>query len=209
MPPVRMFYRGTRFVKKYFRQYLRTLFFSWDKGQVLLTDGTKAISWGTKNGKNVVPHVIQKGSWTTENMPGILVGDISGGIIERTFTKNLLKDESNENGGQYRYHGADMMFTLSFACRGWTVVEADNLADTALVWLSHHDTKDFFQQQAIKTISPPTINGSSEVYEPGVDHPMYEVNMSMDFESQWNVKTSLERRLLDIVVENLEVVAEL
>ena len=196
MSTVMMTYKGTRFIKHYTIKYLKSLFYAWNKGAIDFTDGNKKIEWGGD-----VPHVIHEGSWTSRELPSVLIGDITGGVVERTFSKNRLKDESNSDSGTYRYIGADMDFDLALKCRGRTVTEKDDLVDTILIWMSHPDAKEFFEQHDIKLPEPPRLVGSSEVFEPGIDHPLYEAVLSVSMSGGWVEKSELEDRLLDIITD--------
>jgi len=191
---ITMQYRAMQFVKDYFVKFLNMVFLANEKGSLQFTDGTVEIKFSR------TPQAVRTFSWTSEILPAILVGVSGGKFVERTFAKNLLDNEAVADDGQYYYHGGDIDLTVDFAIRARTVPECDNITDITCIFLSRGETKDFFLRHDIKLPEPPSISGESAL-EHLIDHPIYEVRLSMPVHCGWVEKTPLEERLIEIYTD--------
>jgi hypothetical protein len=191
------YYRGVEFIKNYFQHYLTGIFMAAQKGSLTLTNGFKEIKFSR------TPEVVKRMKLDYRRLPAVLVGPARGDYIYRSIAKDLvyIPEETEPDENQYRFYGGDIRLTLDFDIRSTTAEERDNMVDTVCIYLAHPDAKDFFQRHAIVLEKPPSISGERELYEPGIDMPIYSTVVSIYPISVWQIKQTLEDRLEDLFVD--------
>jgi hypothetical protein len=192
---IEMRYRGIQFLKDYTVKYLNACFMAHAKGVLLFTDGTRAMEFSK------MPIAVRAYSWVSQDLPAVLVGSASGAFEERGFSENLILNEGEDPTGVNEYLGGDIQLDLELIVRARTGVERDNLADMTCILLSKRTAKAYFLLQDIKIPKPPTIGGETEVNEPAIDFPVYDVRLSLQLESGWIEWSELDERLIDIVTD--------
>lgn len=194
---ITVFYRGVDFIKNYVVRYLNSAFLANAKGALIFTDGVTNMEFSK------TPMVIKSNSWTSRELPAVLVGTASGGFGYRTFSKDRLLDESFDDTGTARIVGGDIDLNIDLSIRATTIPERDRLVDTVCYLMSHPDAKDYFAQHGISLPSAPTIGGEYALGSPDStdDFPIYATSVGLTLHSGWQSKETLETRLLDIIVD--------
>ncbi len=191
------YYRGVEFVKNYFQHYLTGIFIAAQKGALLLTNGFKEIKFSR------TPEVVKRMKLDYRKLPAVLIGTARGEYIYRSISKDLLRtpdyDEPDED--QYKFYGGDIRLTLDLDVRSTTQEERDNMVDIVCLYLVHPDAKDYFLRHDILLEKPPSINGERELYEPGIDMPIYSTTLSVFTISVWRVQKDLEQRLEELFAD--------
>lgn len=189
-----VYFRGYQFIQDFTVKYFRSLFTAWERGQLDLFDGTKELSL------SATPDVIKRASWDFRRLPSILIGEASGGYKTISFTKDLI-DEPNATASRQKISiGGDIELTLNLAVRATTKEECSALGDIVGIFLSNPTAKDFFMKQYLKLPEPASIAGIRDVHEPGIDHPIYEMPLTILIVGTWREEEDLADRLLDIIV---------
>ena len=191
------YYRGVEFVKSYFQHYFTGIFVAAQKGTLLLTNGYKEIKFSR------TPEVVKRMKLDYRRLPAVLIGPTRGEYIYRSISKDLLRipDVSEPDEDQYRFYGGDIRLTLDFDIRATEAEERDNIVDIVCVYLAHPDAKDFFLRHGVVLEKPPSIGGERELYEPGIDMPIYSTAVSIGTISVWRIKQALEDRLEELFVD--------
>lgn len=194
------YYRGVAFIKDYFVRYYTGVFKAAQKGTLALTNGFKEISFSRE------PTVVKRVSNDMRPpLPYVLVGPVRAEYIYRSVAKDFLKDPAVGDAEQYRTYGGDIRLTMELGVWASEQEERDNLVDIVCLFLSHPDAKDFFLRHNIVIEKPPSMSGEKEVYEPGIDHPVYVATVSAPLIGCWQIRSGIgyrfEELFLDIEAE--------
>jgi hypothetical protein len=194
------YYRGVAFIKDYFVRYFTGVFKAQQKGTLILTNGFAEIVFSKE------PTVVKR---VTNDMrpalPFVLVGPVRAEYIYRSVAKDFLYQPDSSEASQYRIYGGDIRLTMDLDVRASQQEERDNIVDIVCLFLAHPDAKDFFLKHNIVIEKPPSVSGEKEIYEPGIDHPIYAANVSVPLIGCWQIMTAIgyrfEELFLDIEVE--------
>jgi len=193
------YFRGIRFIKGYLIKYLQAVFYAAEKGQLILTDGTKKIEFSRS------VWVGSGLSWEEQNLPAVLIGGGRAEFPPLSISKSLtdITDDEIVVDDSWRHYGGHIIVNLDLSIRAKTIVERDNLSDITCLYLSHPDAKDFFGQQNIVIHSHPTVGGDANEPLPKIDlPPVYISNLSFGLTGQWDYREEItEARLETIVVD--------
>lgn len=194
-----MRYRGIEFVRYYLGKFIKTAFYAYNKGDLIFYDGTNKISFSR------MPDVVLIDNWEQEKLPSVLVSEPTGEFEYRSFTKDLVRDQTNEDLEEgetgYRFWGGDINLSTDLVVRATSPVERDRMMDTVALLIAHPNAKDYLEQHDIKLSAPPSIGGYTKVPSPDVDPPVYEGRVTVRTQSGWQDKEELEPTLLDIIVD--------
>lgn len=195
MPPVTVSYRGIAACKVFMVRYLTAAFKAYEKEAVLFTDGTLKIEFSK------TPAVTSIYSWVERDLPAVLIGAVTATYEERTFSKNLMLDTSNDPASDRVYYGGDLNIDMPIHVRATTLLELDNLADTVSILLAGKEAKDYFSFQDIKIVSPPKVSAPHSVAEPDTDYNIYDIEISITLRATWLKWEEVGDRLSDIIVD--------
>lgn len=196
-----MNFRGIEFIKDFTVKYLTKIFMAAQKGSIVLTNGFQEIKFSESQNMLHAPKVIRKASWDVRSLPAILVGPISGNAIYYSVDKDHLHTARPGEVHDVRYVGGGLDYNLTLTVRAASNVECGNLADIVTIYLSHPDTKDYFQNQGIDLPKAPTISGESQLLEPNVDYPIFSMDISWNLLSYWQDDYPLGDTLIGIIAE--------
>ena len=195
MMALTMTYRSNRFAKMIVVKYLKSIFLAHAKGQLILTDGSKNITFSE------TPHVGRSMEWEPQNLPAVLIDKATTSMAYIGFSKDKIYDARNGDADQFRYVGGDISISLDILIRARTIIDRENLSDIVAIWLAHPDAKDYFIQQNIVIEKLPTVSGESSMPAPsGLDFPIYIANMNLGLRCQWVEEEPLtDPRLIDVI----------
>jgi hypothetical protein len=196
MPPVvTLNYVGLYRTKYFVARYLTSVLKANEKGLLLFTDGTNKIEFSR------TPVVSSVQSWVSRDIPAVLIGPTSATYLDRTFAKNLLKDDAALDDTKTKvYYGGDLDIEMTLFARAVSLVETDNLTDVVSIFFSKKEAKDYFLMQDIKIPKPPRVGPTRELLEPALDYPLYETPIELTFRATWVEWTEIGDRLIDIIV---------
>jgi hypothetical protein len=206
---LRMWYRGTHFVKDYIAQYLNYIFYANEKGSIVFTDGRKAIKFSSR------PTAMKRASWDFRVLPAVLIGNASGNLQYITFAKDILKTRKvvNDDGvhtDTYTQVGGDFDLSVNVTIRATTVEERDHLTDIVAIYLAHPDAKTYFENHYLTLPEGPRFVGDRDVKEPNIDHPIFETSLSLRVLSRWQEENETQNdRLLDVISDVTEYVGDI
>jgi hypothetical protein len=190
------YYRGVAFIKDYFVLYFNSVFKAAQKGSIVFTNGFKEIVFSKE------PAVVKR---VTNDLrpalPFVLVGPVRAEYIYRSVAKDFLKDAEPAALEQYRIYGGDIRLTMELDVRASQQEERDNLVDIVCLFLANPDAKDFFLRNNIVVEKPPSVSGEKEIYEPGIDHPIYAASVSVSLIGCWQIKTSMSYRFEELFLD--------
>jgi len=204
--PLQMYYRGSRFIKNYLITYLKATFYAAEKGQLLLTDGTKRIEFTDLTNKST--YGVWVGgtlSWNEQYVPAVLISESRVTFTPLSFSKEFIGDVDDEvaAGDQWRHYGGDITVALNIAVRARTIIEKDNLVDTVCLYLVHPDAKEFFGQHNVVIPRHPSVSGESTVSAPGIDFPLYTSSISFELMGQWDYREEVAGPRLNAIVADI------
>ena len=201
---VTTWYRGIRFVKDYIVKYLNYIFLANSKGALLFTDGTKKIEFSR------VPEALKRASWEVRKLPCVLIGKATGGLKYITFSKDLLKTDTDTTTASgsgmvnlYSTVGGDFDLNINLSVRATTIEERDNLVDVVGIYLSHPNTKDYFMNHYLVLPEAPRLVGEADIMEPGIDYPIYATDLNLRVMSRWQEYTAEELYTLGNVIADI------
>lgn len=203
---LKTYYRGSRFIKGYLIKYLKAVFYAADKGEILLTDGTKRIEFtGIDNKPTYGVWVGGALSWTEQYIPSVLISESRVTFSALSFAKDFTGaiDDEIEEDDQYRHSGGDIEVSLNLSVRARTIVEKDNLVDTVCLYLAHPDAKDFFGNHNIVIPRPPNASGETVINSPNIDFPLYSASISFDLIGQWDYREQVSSARLRSIVADI------
>ena len=190
-----VYFRGYTFVGDYTVKYFRSLFTAWERGQLDFFDGTKELSL------SATPDVVKRASWDFRRLPSILIGEASGSYKTISFTKDVINVPGPTETLQKISIGGDIELTLNIFVRATTKEECSALADIVGIFLSNPTSKDFFMKQYLKLPEPARIGPIRDIPEPGIDHPIYEMPLTILIVGTWREEEELAERLIDVIVD--------
>jgi hypothetical protein len=201
--PITTWYRGIRFAKDFITRYLNLIFKANEKGNLLLTDGTKEIKFSS------TPLAIKRASWDARVLPAVLIGKASGNLQYVSFTKDHLKttnvlDDDGEHVAEYLSVGGDFDISISLSVRATTIEERDNLLDITCIYLAHPDAKDYFLGHYLILPEAPRLTGESDIKETAIDHPIFASDFTLRVKSRWQEYTENTYYRLANVIADLE-----
>lgn len=188
-----VYFRGYTFIGDYVVKYFRSLFTAWERGQLDFFDGTKELSI------SATPDVIKRASWDFRRLPAILIGEASGSYKTVSITKDFIDEPTPTATIQKRSIGGDIELTLNLFVRATTKEECSALADIVGIFLSNPTAKDYFMKQYLKLPEPARIGPIRDVPEPAIDHPIYEMPLTILIVGTWREEEDLADRLTDII----------
>lgn len=187
------YYRGIRFIKDFFVQYLNSIFYAHEKNQLEFFDGTKKISFSSR------PHAVKLYGWDFRSLPVIEVGPANGKFTMRSISKDFLGASQYGDSVDYKEVGGDIDLTMSFKIIATTSEERDNIMDIVGIYLSHPMAKDYFEQHSITIEDVPSISEGGMEALPDVDHKVFYSELSMPIVGVWRDNTSQDAFLANIV----------
>lgn len=200
-----LWYRGISFVKDFLVKYLQAIFYANNKGNLLITDGTKKVEFSN------LPFVGKRASWDARTqMPAVIIGKASGSLPAISFTKDLLTTDLTEGvsggatGDYVTWEGVGSDFDLNYtlSARATTIEERDKLVDVTGIYLAHPDAKDYFNTHYLVLPEGPKVSGENDIKEPGIDHPIYGTDLSIRIISRWQENRGTNVwRIEDIVAD--------
>lgn len=193
------FYRGIEFVKSYFVLFFNRLFLAAEKGQITFTDGTREIIFSKR------PFAIRQFAEVSRGLPCILVGPATTDFKYISINKDVYDGATGETEVTgpvaQQFNGGEILVSMNFTVMATQMPERDQLTDIMCIFLSHPDTKDFFQQQSLDLPEGPRVSGESEADIPGVDRPIFVSTISMPVLGQWQDRVEVGPRLREVLAE--------
>lgn len=192
------FYRGIRFSKEYITKYIKSVFIAADRGQLVLTDGTNKIEF------SATPFVGSIYAWEEQRLPAVLIGEATVTAKPISIAKDfaLAVDDEIEEDDQWIHYSGNFYLDFSISVRARSMPERDNLTDIVVLFLSHPDAKDFFEQHGVQIQKHPTVGGHAYQKLPGIDFPVYMSTISFGVVTTWDYREEeTGARLQTIVVD--------
>jgi len=198
-------FRGSWFIKDFIVKYLNYIFYANSKGKLYFFDGTKNFEFSAR------PHVAKRGSWVTRPpLPLIIVGEATGNMESVAFTRDLLKVShttvDSTTVTESKTYGGDFDLDVTIEIWGTTGEERDRLTDVIGIYLSHPDAKYYFNQHYLKLPENLSISGDREVFETGIDHPIYAKSVSLHVVGRWEDTVDTDCSTLSDIITDISAV---
>jgi hypothetical protein len=190
------YYRGIEFVQDFMVKFLNTIFSANQKGQIDFFDGVKIAKFSTQ------PYVLKKSSWDFRSLPCILISYSSAHLDFLTFEKDFLGEDKPDYA--WKEYGGQIFVSLTLDIWAFSVEERDKLVDIVSIFLSGPTAKDFFYKHDIIIPKGPNISESEPRNEPGIDHPVFISNLSLETVGSWRDREDQNSPLLSEVVVDIE-----